>query len=180
MTDHNNSVPVATTLSLSASACSRTGDPPFVVTIKHRSTATHPFWALVYRFTDWCSGIEIRDLEHHRRRGPSPLWDAYTYYDEDPDPRDDTSLERLAPGQALEVAYIFHVERKLGTFRSDVSKLKDGQRYKVTLRKQKWWWMFEDEMPADCTTDDGRRRVLREQVRCEWKPQCVQEFEMVE
>ena len=76
---------------------------------------------------------------------------------------------------------MFCVERKLGgSLPSDVHKLKDGERYEVTLRKQKWWWMFEDEMPADCTTDDQRRRVLGEQECCEWKPQCKVEFEIVE
>ncbi|KAK3722930.1 hypothetical protein LTR37_002075 [Vermiconidia calcicola] len=179
--DRADNVPVATTLSLSARTCSRKGDPPFAVTIKHHSTATQPIWALVYSFPDWCRGIEIRDLELHRRRGPSPLWAAYTQYDEDPDPRDDASLERLAPGQSLEIAYTFCVERKLnGYFRSDVDKLKNKKRYTVTLRKQKWWWMFEDEMPTDCTTDDERRRFLGKQECCEWKPECVREFEMVE
>lgn len=178
--DCAHSVPVATTLSVSAPTCSRKGDPPFVVTIKHQSTSPRPIWALVYRFSEWCCGIEIRDLEHHRRRGPSPLWAAYTQVDVDPDPRDDASLEHLVSGQSLEIAYTFCVERKLGAFPSDVQKLKDGQRYQITLRQRMWWWMFEDEMPADCTMDEDRRRVLGEQPCCSWKPQCVQEFEMVE
>ena len=182
MTDRADSVPVpvATTLSLSEPTCSRKGDPPFVVTITHRSTAPRPIWALVYRFTDWVWGIEVRDLEHHHRRGPSRLWLAYAQFDEDPDLREDTSLERLEPGQSLEMAYTFSVERKFKDFPSDVHKLQDGQRYEVTLRKRRWWWMFEDEMPMDCTTDDGRRRVLGEQTCCVWKPECVAEFEMVE
>lgn len=179
MTDQADSVPVATTLSLSEPSCSRQGDPPFVVTIKHHSTAPRPIWALVYRFTEWCSGIEIRDLEHHRRRGPSPLWAAYAQLDEDPDPLDDASLERLAPGQSLQVAYTFAVERKFGAFPSDVHKLEDGKRYEITLRKQKWWWMFEDEMPTDCTTAEERRRFLGGRMCCSWRPQCVGEFEMV-
>lgn len=178
--DRADSVPVATTLSLSAATCSRKGDPPFVVTIKHRSTATHPIWALAYRFTDWCEGIEIRDLDHFRRGGPSLLWAAYAQTDGDEDLRDDTLLERLAPGQSLEIAYTFAVERKVGGFQSDVHKLKDGQRYQVSLRKRKWWWMCEDEMSADCKTDDERRLVLGKQACCEWKPECAGEFEMVE
>lgn len=104
--EHGHSVPVTTTLSILAPTCSRRGDPRFVVTITHHSTAPRPIWALVYRFTEWCSGIEIRDLEHHRRQGPSPLWTAYAQVDEDPDPREDTLLERLAPEQSLDVTYI--------------------------------------------------------------------------
>lgn len=100
--------------------------------------------------------------------------------DQDEDPRDDTSLERLVPGQSLEIAHTFMVEKKVGGFQSDVHKLKDGRRYRVTLRKRNWWWMFEDEMPADCTTLEQRRKILGKQERCEWKPQCMAEFEIEE
>lgn len=151
-----------------------------MVTIKHHSTAPRPIWALVYRFTDWCSGIEIRDLEHHRRRGPTPLSAAYAQLDEDPNLLEDTSLQRLAPGQSLEAEYTLRVEARSGDFPSDVYKLKDGKRYRITLRQLKWWWVFEDEMPTVCTTDDERRRFLGEQTCCSGKPQCVGEFEMVE
>lgn len=175
-----DSLPITTTLSLSAPACFWTGVPPFVVTIKHQSTVSRPLWALVYRFTDWCEGIEIRDLERNGRRGPSLGWLAYAQFDEDPDPREDTSLERLEPGQSLEILYTFDPQRQArGQVRSDLEKLKDGQRYRVVLRKRKWWWAFEDEIPEDCKTDEERRRILGEQRYCEWMPDCVEEFEMV-
>lgn len=178
--DRGNSAPVATGLCLSTPTCSRKGDPPFVVTIHHQPKASRPIWALVYDFTDWCSGIEVRDFKFHRRIGPSLGMAAFANLDEDPDPLDDTSLHYLTSEQPLNIAYTFCVHMKESGFRSDVDKLKDGQRYDITLRKQRWWWMFEDDMPKDCTTDQERREILSKQTCCVWKPQCVAEFDMVE
>lgn len=106
---------------------------------------------------------------------------AYANTDMDPDPRDDTSLERIAPGEALELPYTVAVERKSdGLLPGDMQKLKDGETYEVVLpREQKWLWMFESDVPPDCSVQE-RGGLLRQQRRCSWRPDCVVEFEMVE
>lgn len=112
----------------------------------------------------------------YRRVGPNP-----TGRNEDYDPSDleDSSLERLDIGQSLDIFYTFTVETSGIVSRPDVRKLKVGNTYRIGVRKQKWWWMFEEDLPTGATTEEVRE-ILSKQPVCEWKPDCVDDFEVVE
>lgn len=175
-----SNLPVSTTLSTSVPTCSRKGDPPFTVTITYRSLLDRPIWAFVYQYSYQCAGIETRDPERNNRRiGP----DSTSLADE-PDPTwtyfKDSELVRLEPGEVYERQYTYIVVKKAkGLRNSDVWNLKVGNTYGITLRNQKWWWMFEDDMPEGCTEEE-RETLLQKQPVTEWKPDCSVSFEFVE
>ncbi len=174
-------VPVSLTLSTSAPICYGSGEPPFIVTTTNQCTTERSICALLYSFPHTCNGVEVRDPERNNRRiGPV----STCMEDDTPDPELDrqklfqheTELVRLDPGQIHRTSYTFSIVAKVhGLRHSDIRVLKDGNSYQLTLREQRWWWMFEDQMPADCS-DKEKREILSKQPVTKWKPECSSEF----
>jgi hypothetical protein len=161
--------PVSTTVTTSPSTCSLSGEPPFKAITEYECTASKPIWALVRLFTDFSGGIEIRDpLRKHRRIGgvSSIVADEW---DEDALDLEDTELVRLEPGQKFSTSYTISVVPKADGLRdSDIRHMVPGNTYEITLRKQRWRWMFEDDMPEDIGEDE-RRAILKKTEVVEWK-----------
>lgn len=174
-------VPAFTTLSTSAPNCSREGIPPFTVTTIHECATGKPFWALIHQYTNHCTGIEIRDPSRNGRRiGP----DGTSIADDEGGSSgltpDDTDPVRFEPGHPIQISYTFSVVRKVkGLRNSDIWNLAVGNNYILTLRRQKWRWMFEDDMPKESSVDE-RRELLRKQPVTEWEAECSAAFEFTE
>ncbi len=162
---------VSTSIETSAPVCSRSGDPPFVVTVRYECTTSRPISALVHLNSDACNGIEIRDPARraaldsrweHRRIGPDTIVMNDEYYGDDT--IDDAEVVRMEPGKLFERPYTFSVVPKLnGIKRSDIWGLKPGTTYELMLRKQTWRWMFEDEMLENCSSEE-RRELLEKRA----------------
>jgi hypothetical protein len=83
---------------------------------------------------------------------------------------DFTELVRLEPGQTLQKSYTFAVgPRAEGFGYSDIYNLEVGKAYELTIREQKWWWRFDEEMDLD-SSDNERKETLFAQPATEWKP----------
>ena len=151
------------------------GEPPFKAITEYECTVSKPIWALVRLFTDFSGGIEIRDpLRKHRRIGglSSIVADEW---DEDALDLEDTELVRLEPGQKFSTSYTISVVPKAGgLMASDMRHMVPGNTYEITLRAQRWRWMFEDEM-ADIDEDE-RRAILKKREAVEWKVDCQVNF----
>lgn len=100
--------------------------------------------------------------------------------DSEPGGVEDTELVRLEPSQTFGSTYTFSVvPKRKGLRSSDVWNLLAGKTYELTLRKQCWWWMFEDEMTENCDVEE-RREMLGRRDPSEWKPECSATFEFTE
>jgi hypothetical protein len=100
--------------------------------------------------------------------------------DETDDTEDDNDLVRLHPGQVLQVTYTFSVVPKAkGLRHSDVWNLTIGNTYNLTLRNQRWWWAYEDDMDDDIS-EKQRRSSLKTKPLTEWGTDCSANFTFVE
>jgi hypothetical protein len=165
--DGNNLVPVATNISTSTNVCSRSGHPLFTVTITYDCTAGAAIWALYKHYSYRGNGSEIRDpRRRYRRIGPS-----HRYIENEDDTEIDfTELVRLEPSETLQKVYTFDVEDDSDRlYHNDVSNLVVGNEYELGIRNQKWWWMYEEEMPANFSVDE-KTRFLYERSATEWQP----------
>jgi len=62
-----------------------------------------------------------------------------------------------------------------GLRESDTKYMVRGNTYEIMLRKRRWRWMFEDEMPADIGEDE-RRAILEKEEVVEWGVDCHVSF----
>jgi hypothetical protein len=86
-------------------------------------------------------------------------------------------MMRIDPGDVFSTSYTFSVVKKMrGLIHSDVWNLQDGKQYKLTLWPQRWWWMFEDELPAGIS-DEQKRDILSKLQVTKWQPDCSSWFE---
>jgi hypothetical protein len=113
------------------------------------------------------NGVEIRDpTRYYRKIGPPGTW----VMDEVSTEIDFTELVRLEPGQVLHKSYTFAVKpRPEGFGHSDIYNLEVGKTYELTIREQKWWWRFEEDMDLE-SSDNERKEILFAQAATEWKP----------
>lgn len=121
-------------------------------------------------------GLEIRDPERKGRRiGPSPDWFCG---DEEESRQAEEDLLRFEQGKAFQQSYTLSVEAKEnGLLHSDTWNLVSGKTYRLTLRKSKWRWLYEDELEAAVLQDEAKlRSILSEEPRVEWKPECRAEI----
>ena len=173
-----NLVPVTTNISSSASTCSRSGRPPFTVTITYECTIGATIWALYKHYAYWGNGSEIGDPRriYRKRIGPS-----HRYLEDEADTEIDfTELVRLERGEILQKLYTFDVEDdRHKFFHNDVYNLLAGNEYQLGLRRQKWWWMFESEMPENSSMDE-KKQILYDQPATEWQPQHRMTFRVTE
>ena len=172
--------PVWTAISTSAPTCSLKGEPPFTVITKYENTGSRSICALVRLYSHHGSGIEIRDpSRNHRRIGP-PSTMIQDDFDEEAQDLEDTQLVRLEPGQTFETSYTFSVVPKLDGIRnSDVRNMVVGNTYVITLKKRRWRWVFEDEMPHGLD-DEEARHLLRKRHAAEWSVDCTVRFDATE
>lgn len=160
-------VPVSTNISSSTTVCSRSGHPPFTIDITYKCTTNATIWALYKHYSYRGNGCEIRHPQKkHRRIGPS-----HRHIESEDDTEIKfTELVRLAPGEVLRKSYTFDVSDDTDRlFRNDVSKLVVGQEYELGIRMQKWWWMFEDDLPPNLSTEE-KKSFLYERPATEWQP----------
>lgn len=182
---NEEAAPVSLTLSTSAPTCYGSGDPPFTVTMTHKCTTARPIWALREPHRYNCNGIMIRDPQRttpsgrYRRIGLEGTYiDNGSESDSDYEHRyvRNNELVHLNPGEVYTTYYTLIVTAKAGGLRrSDVWNLTDGNDYLLTMTEQKWWWMFEDEMPASCS-HWKRMEMLNEQPVTQWRPGCSISF----
>ena len=172
--------PVSTTLDLSSSTCPRKGEPPFTVTTIYECTTAQPLWALVRLYSHCCGGVQIRDPDRKNRRIGPPGTMLQHEFDEELLDIEDTELVRLELGYKYLTKYTFSTTPKLnGITHSDVRNLVIGKAYTVTLRRPRWRWMFEKDMPP-YLIKHARREVLSEVDMVEWSVGCEASFEVVE
>jgi hypothetical protein len=169
--------PVSTTLSLSAPTRSLSGEPPSTVTIQHAYTGNWPIWALISVFTPFCHHVRLLDpARKHRKIGSVSAWNS-DRWDEDDRDLEDSKLVRLSTSETFQLNYTFEAGPKADGLRgSDMRTLTAGQPFKIALGTQKWWWMYEDEMPASMTTTE-RSEMLKNRTPAEWTLDCVVQFE---
>ena len=92
---------------------------------------------------------------------------------------EDTAIVRLEPDQSFGTTYDFSVVDKLAGFRhSDVHNLATSKTYYITLRPQRWRWMYEDDMLQSLTMEEKRIRI-HQQPLTEWLADCCTPFECV-
>jgi hypothetical protein len=180
MTSEKNA-PVSLTLSTSTPICHESGEPAFIVTTTYKCVAVRSIWALRDPLARMCNGVQTRDPDRkYRRIGPDPeILCEDPEYDLSPEDiiRRDTVMMRLDPGDVFSTSYTFSVVKKMrGLIHSDVWNLKDGKKYKLTLWPQRWWWMFEDELPAG-SSDEQKRDILSKLQVTKWQPDCSSWFE---
>ena len=177
---HAIQIPFTANISTSAGRCFCDGNPPYTTIIVYKCTADATIWTLRPLPTDFCVGVEIRDpTRNYRRMGPT-----LTRVDNDDGTDDsdlaDTEVLRFRPGESTMIEYTFSTRRKAGGLRhDDFHNLTAGNMYELTIRRQRWRWMFESEMPENCILEDGRA-LLAEQDAVEWKPESKTSFILVE
>ncbi|KAL2060152.1 hypothetical protein VTL71DRAFT_9974 [Oculimacula yallundae] len=167
---------ISTILTTSYPTCALSGQPAFTVTTTYECTASKPIWALVRLWADYSGGIEIRDPQRNHRRigGGSTL--IADEWDEDALDLEDTSLVRLEPGQKFSTQYTVSVVPKADGLRnSDIRLMVPGNTYEITIKKQRWRWMFEDEMDKEMDIEE-RRTILKNRDVAEWKVDCLANF----
>jgi hypothetical protein len=174
---HKNLVPVTASISSSAATCSRSGYPPFTVTITYECTIGATVWVLYPLFTLYCEGVEIRDpTRRHRRVGPAPTQNCT---DGDEDEFEDTELLHLEPGQIQQKMLTLASDRRANNWdHNDFRPLTVGNTYELTVHGQTWWWIFEDDLPENCTSEE-RLLILKRQPGTTWKPNCMTHFTLV-
>jgi hypothetical protein len=86
---------------------------------------------------------------------------------------------RLEPGQQRQTISTLSADRELnGRHHNDFRTLTVGNAYELTVMAQKWWWIFEDDLPEDCTAEE-RLHILQRQPGTRQKPNCMTAFTLV-
>ena len=105
---------------------------------------------------DW----PARNMEHGRREHRNRLY----------------GISTTRPGQVFQKTFTLAIEpRSEGRGHSDIYNLEVGKTYELTIRRQKWWWRFEDDMPSG-HSDDQRKEFLFAQSPTEWRPENTIDF----
>lgn len=170
-------IPVYASITSSGDTCSRSGRPPFVVTITYKCTVDVPILALYRTYAERGNGCEIRDPRRNsRRRGPSNRY----HEDESLTEIDFTEMVRMTPGEELVRTYKFITEDDSDTlFNNDIHNLELGNEYELGIQRQKWWYVAEEQVRKDATTDDIKR-LLYERGAIEWEPIAALSFQLIE
>jgi hypothetical protein len=91
---------------------------------------------------------------------------------------DCTELVRLEPGEIMRKTYDFIVEDDTNSlFNNDVHNLVAGNTYELKIRHQKWLWMYEADMPQNCSLDN-RKDILFRLTATEWQPESRVTFQV--
>lgn len=174
--------PITASLTASTPFCALSGTPPFTICLEWTSHSDRAIYALQTRVTGHNIGLEIRDPARKGRRiGPPSDRLCGDGDGEDGLPDDDERLVRLEKrGDFFREEYTLGVEPKRGGLISaDLKNLVGGKGYALSLRKEKWRWVYGDEVAVGKGkgAEGGLLRgLLEREPWVEWKPQVWFEF----
>lgn len=172
--------PITASLTASTPFCALSGTPPFTICLEWTSHSDRAIHAIQTRVIGHNIGLEIRDPARKGRRiGPPSDRLCGDGDGEDGLPDDEERLVRLEKrGDCFREEYTLGVERKRrGLVNADLWNLAGGKGYALTLRKEKWRWVYADEVGVGDGAEDGvLRGLLEREPWVEWKPQVWFEF----